>query len=97
MDRTDVADYLRALFGVYSIVVVAWVVASFVFSMGVSVPYSRPANAVLDFLRDCTEPLLRIFRRLGLRFGPLDLSPIFALLALGLVAKIVVGVVDPNV
>ena len=45
-------------------------------------PYSRPLNAVLDFLRDVTEPYLRIFRRCGLRFGPLDLSPIVAILVL---------------
>ena len=42
-------------------------IASFVFAMGVRVPYSRPLNAVLDFLRDVTEPYLRIFRRLPLR------------------------------
>ena len=48
----------------------------------IGVPFSPALNAVLDFLRDVSEPWLRIFRRLGLRVGPLDLSPIVALLVL---------------
>jgi uncharacterized protein YggT (Ycf19 family) len=91
--RVEIADYLDALINVYSLMVVAWIVAQLVFSLGVSVPYSRPVNAVLDFLRDVTEPFLRIFRRLGLRIGPFDLSPIVALLTLGIVGSIVVNVV----
>ena len=80
--RQEIADFVDALIGVYSICIIAWVVVSFVFSLGVRVPYNRFANAILDFLRDVSEPFLRIFRRLGLRIGPLDLSPIVALLTL---------------
>ena len=49
-----------------------------------------PLNAVLDFLRDVTEPYLRIFRRLPLQFGPIDFSPIVAIFALRIVGGIVV-------
>ena len=77
------------------IIIIAWIVVSLVFSMGARVPYSRPLNAVLDFLRDVTEPYLRIFRRLPLRIGPLDLSPIVAILVLRIVGGIVVGLIDP--
>jgi YggT family protein len=94
--REEIADFLSALITVYSIIIVAWIVASFVFSLGARVPYSRPLNAVLDFLRDVSEPYLRIFRRLPLRLGPLDLSPIVALLALRIVGGIVVGLIDPG-
>jgi YggT family protein len=94
--REQIAEFLAALIWVYTIIVVAWVIASFVFAMGVRVPYSRPLNAVLDFLRDVTEPFLRIFRRLPLRVGPLDLTPIVALLALRIVGGIVVGLIDPG-
>jgi YggT family protein len=94
--REQIAEFLSALIWVYTILVVAWVISSFVFSMGVRVPYSRPLNAVLDFLRDVTEPYLRLFRRLPLRVGPLDLTPIVALLALRIVGGIVVGLIDPN-
>ena len=93
--REQIAEFVSALIWVYTIIVIAWVISSFVFAMGVRVPYSRPLNAVLDFLRDVTEPFLRIFRRLPLRVGPLDLTPIVALLALRIVGNIVVNIIAP--
>ena len=94
--RSQIAGFLDALIWVYSLIIIAWVIFSFVFSMGLRVPYSRPLNAVLDFLRDVSEPYLRIFRRLPLRIGPLDLSPIVALLALQIVGGIIVRAIDPG-
>jgi len=40
--REQIAEFLNALLSVYTIIIIAWVVASLVFSIGVSVPYSRP-------------------------------------------------------
>jgi YggT family protein len=94
--REQIADFLAALIGVYTIIIIAWIVVSFVFALGARVPYSRPVNAVLDFLRDVTEPYLRVFRRLPLRIGPLDLSPIVAILVLRIVGSIVVNLIDPG-
>lgn len=93
--RQQIADFLSALIWVYTIIVIAWVVVSFVFSLGVRVPYSRPINAVLDFLRDVTEPFLRIFRRLGLQFGPVDFSPIVAIIVLRIGGSIIVNLIAP--
>jgi YggT family protein len=93
--RQQIADFLAALINVYTIIVIAWVVLSFLFSLGVRVPYSRPVNAVLDFLRDTTEPFLRIFRRLGLQFGPMDFSPIVAILVLRIGGVILVNLIAP--
>jgi len=93
--RQEIADFLSALITVYTICIVAWIVASFVFSLGGRVPYNRYVNAVLDFLRDVSEPYLRIFRRLPLRVGPIDLSPIVAILALRIVGGIVVTLIAP--
>jgi YggT family protein len=93
--REQIADFLSALIGVYTIIIIAWVVASLVFSLGARVPYSRPLNAVLDFLRDVTEPYLRLFRFLPLRIGPLDLTPIVAIITLQIVGGIVVALIRP--
>jgi YggT family protein len=93
--RQQIADFLSALIWVYVIIIIAWIVVQFVFSMGARVPYSRPLNAVLDFLRDVSEPYLRIFRRLPLRVGPLDLSPIVAIFVLRIVGGIIVGLIAP--
>jgi YggT family protein len=94
--RQQIADFLSALIWVYTIIIIAWIVASFVFSLGARVPYSRPLNAILDFLRDVSEPYLRIFRRLPLRIGPMDLSPIVAIFALRIVGGIVVALIAPG-
>jgi len=91
--RLDIADYVGAVFWVYSLCIVAWVVLSMLFSFGVRMPYSRGANAVLDFLRDVSEPFLRIFRRFIPMIGPLDLSPIVALIVLQLVRGLVVSLI----
>ena len=94
--RQEIADFVAALIFVYTICIVAWIVASFVFSLGGRVPYNRVLNAVLDFLRDVSEPYLRIFRRLPLRIGPLDLSPIVAIFVLRFVGMIVVSAISPG-
>ena len=58
-------------------------------------PYSRWSNAVMDFLRDVSSPWLNLFRRLPLRVGPLDLTPIVAIIALQILGGIVVSLIDP--
>jgi len=93
--REEIADFLQALLTVYLIVIIAWIVVSFVFAMGVRMPYNRRVNAVLDFLRDTTNPWLNLFRRLPLRIGPLDLSPIVAIIVLQIAGGIVIGLVRP--
>jgi YggT family protein len=80
--REQIADFLSALITVYVIIIIAWIVASFVFSLGARVPYSRPLNAVLDFLRDVSEPYLRLFRRFIPALGAFDLSPMIAIIVL---------------
>ena len=93
--RNEIADFLSAILWVYTLCIFAYIVTSLIFSFGVRVPYSRPVHAVLDFLRDVCEPFLRIFRRLGLQIGPLDLSPIVALLVLRIVGGLVIGAIRP--
>jgi YggT family protein len=93
--RQEIADFVGALVTVYWIILIAWVIASLVFAFGARVPYSRPLNAVLDFLRDVSEPYLRLFRFLPLRIGPLDLTPLVAILALRIVGDIVVSLIAP--
>jgi uncharacterized protein YggT (Ycf19 family) len=93
MNREDVAEFLSALILVYTICIVGWVVLSLVFSLGVRVPYNRVASGLMDFLRDVSEPFLRIFRRLPLQIGPLDLSPMVAILVLQIGGGIIVNLV----
>jgi len=91
--RDTIANYVYALFLVYSVIIVIYVLSSLIFSLGVRVPYSRWSDAVLGFLRDVCEPYLRIFRRFIPMIGPLDISPIVALIVLSLVGSVVEGLI----
>jgi YggT family protein len=91
--RGEVADFLGALLGVYTLCIVGYVVMNLVFALGARMPYSRPLRAVMDFLSDVSEPFLRIFRRLGLQIGPLDLTPMVAIIVLQIVGGIIVNLV----
>jgi len=93
IDRVTVADFLAALVTVYSLMIFAYVLLSLVFSFGMRVPYNRVTDAILGFLRDVCEPYLRIFRRFIPMIGPLDISPIVALLVLQIVGNFVVSAV----
>lgn len=83
--REQVADFLSALLIVYIILIFAYIVTTLIFSFGGRIPYSRWSSAVLGFLRDVVEPYLSIFRRFIPPIGPIDISPIVAILVLQIV------------
>ena len=89
--RTEVADYLSTVIYVYSLLIFLYIIIGLLFSAGLRPPYSRTFDVIFTFLREISEPLLRIFRRIIPSFGGLDLSPLFALIALQLFNSIVVG------
>lgn len=93
VDRADIANYVNAVFLVYSLIIIAYIVVSLVLSLGARPPYSRISDVVITFLRDVSEPYLRIFRRFIPMIGPLDISPIVALVVLQIVGNLVVNAV----
>jgi YggT family protein len=93
--RDQLADYVRALFFVYSLLIIAYILSSLFFGFGGRVPYSRWSSALLGFLRDVCEPYLSLFRRFIPPIGALDLSPIVAIIVLnivgGVIARLIAG------
>jgi uncharacterized protein YggT (Ycf19 family) len=93
--RSDIAGYVQTLVFVYTILIVAYILSSMFFQVGGRLPYSRGLNAVMGFLRDVCEPFLRIFRRVLPPLGPLDLSPMVAIVVVavgsGIIANIIQG------
>jgi YggT family protein len=88
--RTEIAGVLSAAIYVYTIMIIMHIVLQLLFSAGLRPPYTRASNAVLQFLRDTVEPFLRLFRRLLPAFGPLDFSPLLAILTLQIVNSVLV-------
>jgi uncharacterized protein YggT (Ycf19 family) len=87
--RGKAADFVQALVTVYWIIIFAYILSQWYLSFGGRVPYAGWSSALLGFLRDVSEPYLRIFRRILPNLGPLDLSPIVAILALFIVGNLV--------
>ena len=91
--RDDVASYVETLFLIYTILIFIRVLMSWF----TRIPYNQVLNAVLEFVRETTDPYLNLFRRFVpmVRIGPgaLDLSPIVAIIVLQIVARIVVGLI----
>jgi YggT family protein len=54
--RDDIAGYISAVFLVYTLLIIAYILSSMYFAFGGRVPYSRWSSAVLGFLRDVCEP-----------------------------------------
>jgi YggT family protein len=90
-----IADYIVALATVYSLAIIAYILTSLAFSLGLRIPYSRWSDAIITFLRDVSEPFLRIFRRVLPSLGGLDLSPILAILVLQLGARLIASAIWP--
>jgi YggT family protein len=96
ISRGDAADYVNAVFGIYAIMIIARILLSWL----PQVPHVSTLRPVLDFITESTDPYLNVFRKVINPVGPsefkLDLSPILALLVLGIVdALIVNAIINP--
>jgi uncharacterized protein YggT (Ycf19 family) len=84
----DTADsvqrFLDVFIGVYILLLFAYILTSWI-----RLPYAPWLNRVQRFLYDVCDPYLRLFRRVVPPFGPLDLSPMIAVIVLILVRSLV--------
>ena len=91
--RVQIANFLNALLTVYIILIFAYILTSLIFAFGGRIPYSCWSSAVLGFLRDVCEPYLGLFRRFIPPIGPIDVSPIVAILVLQIVGRIIINAI----
>jgi uncharacterized protein YggT (Ycf19 family) len=81
---TSVQRFVSVFVGVYVLLIFAYIIASWVPGGG-----SPTLERMRQFLYDVCEPYLRIFRRVIPPVGPLDLSPIVAVIALYVLERLV--------
>lgn len=84
----DAVDSVRSFVGIF-IWVYAILLFAYILTSWIRLPYSPTLNRVQRFLVDVCEPYLRIFRRVLPPLGPLDLSPMVALVVLFLVGGLI--------
>jgi YggT family protein len=91
--RGNIADYVQALFEVYIVVIFLYLLLNMLFSFGLRLPYSRWSDLLMNFLRDCSEPYLRVFRKFIPPLGAFDFSPIIGIILLYIVQSLVVNAI----
>jgi YggT family protein len=87
-DRDLIATFIGSLTLVYTIMIVAYALLSFV-----PLGFSAPVMAVRRFLDDTVAPYLMLFRRFIRPIGPIDLSAMVGLFALWIVSQLVQGLI----
>jgi YggT family protein len=70
-------SFVWAFAMVYTLVIFAYILTSWL-----RLPYSIWLNRIQRFLYDVTEPYLRLFRRVLPATGPVDFSPMLAVIVL---------------
>jgi uncharacterized protein YggT (Ycf19 family) len=91
--RVDIANYVDAVFYVYILLILVYILLNLLFSFGLRIPYSRWSDAILTFLRDVCEPYLRIFRRVIPPIGMFDFSPMIAIIVLYILRTVLHSVI----
>ena len=87
--RDTIGSYVWAVFEVYIILILLYILANLLFSFGLRPAYSRTVDVVLGFLRDVSEPYLRVFRKFIPSIGMFDLSPMIAIIVLYIVGTLI--------
>jgi YggT family protein len=80
-------NFVQVFTLVYFLLIFAYILMSWI-----RMPYSIWMNRIQRFLYDVVEPYLRIFRRFIPPLGPLDISPIVAILALWIVSGLIIRI-----
>ena len=86
---TSVQRFVSVFVGVYVLLILVYIITSWV-PGGASPAIER----VRQFLYDVCEPYLRLFRRFIPPVGPIDLSPIVAVVTLWIIGAAVNAVID---
>ena len=84
----DAADSIQRFVDVFVLVYILLILV-YILTSWIRLPYSPVLNRIQKFLYDVCDPYLRLFRRIVPPVGPLDLSPMVAVIVLLLVQQLV--------
>ncbi len=83
----DAIDSVQSFVEVF-IYVYVLLIFVFILTSWIRLPYSPWLQRIQRFLFDVCDPYLRLFRRVLPPLGPLDLSPVVAVIALFLIQRV---------
>jgi uncharacterized protein YggT (Ycf19 family) len=79
-------SFVQVFIYVYILLILAYVITSWI-----RLPYAL--HRVQRFLDDVCDPYIRLFRRILPSFGPLDLSPMVAVVSLVVIQRLLVALI----
>jgi len=82
--ESSLQNFVTVFVSIYILFIFAWVLLSWI-----RLPYSSVAATLQRFLDEVVSPYLRLFRGRIPTLGPLDLSPIVAVVVLVVAAQLV--------
>ena len=85
---SSLQQFVRVFAWIYILLIFVWVLLSWI-----RVPYSRTFAAVQQFLDEVVSPYIRLFRGRIPTLGPLDLSPIVAVVVVIIASELVIYVI----
>jgi YggT family protein len=86
---SSVQNFVQVFVWVYVLLIFAYVLMSWI-----RLPYSIWLSRIQRFLYDVCEPYLRLFRRILPPLGPLDLSPMVAVIVLFIAGRLAIELLD---
>jgi uncharacterized protein YggT (Ycf19 family) len=86
---STIESFIDVFLLVYILLILAYIILSWV-----RLPYSVWLNRIQRFLYDVVDPYLRLFRRFLPPVGPLDLSPMLAVVLLIVVQRLLHAVLN---
>lgn len=86
---SQIEAFVNVFITLYGIVLIAYILMSWV-----RLPYSPTLDRIQHFIHDVSEPYLRLFRRLLPMIGPLDFSPMIALIALTAIDRLLIWILN---
>jgi uncharacterized protein YggT (Ycf19 family) len=81
--------FVNVFVTVYTLIILVYIITSWL-----RLPYSSWLNRIQRFLYDVAEPYIRLFRRVLPPMGPLDLSPMVAVIALWVLDRVLITVLE---
>jgi uncharacterized protein YggT (Ycf19 family) len=86
---TKAETFVNVFVSLYGLVILVYIITSWL-----RLPYSVALNRLQRFLYDVCEPYLRLFRRVLPATGGIDFSPMLGLIALGVIDRLLIWILE---
>jgi uncharacterized protein YggT (Ycf19 family) len=86
---TKAETFVNVFISLYGLVILVYIITSWL-----RLPYSVALNRLQRFLYDVCEPYLRLFRRVLPATGGIDFSPMLGLIALGVIDRLLIWILE---